>query len=197
MKSSVVDSNLSLKRPIYGALISCWLLSSFTINSSWASPTSHSDSSNNVTRESDCELTDQKREMLTQINEIRSQEQECGSQHLPAAEPLTWSCTLEEAAHKHSQDMAENDYFSHTSPDGSEIQNRVSDSGYEWQAVGENIAAGHLSSSAAIEGWLESPGHCRNLMSEAFSEMGIAEAKSASSDATFPSYWTQILANPR
>lgn len=163
-------------------------------SSSWASDETQSDS---ASLQGECELTDQKREMLAQINEARSQERQCGSQHFAAAEPLAWNCKLEAAAEMHVKDMAENDYFSHTGPDGNEIQHRVSDTGYRWQAVGENIAAGHSSSAAAVEGWLESPGHCGNIMSDAFTEMGMANAKPNSTESRYSSYWAQVLANPR
>lgn len=68
-----------------------------------------------------------------------------------------WSCKLEAAAESHSQDMAANDYFSHTGPNGAGIEQRVDNQDYVWQTVGENIAAGHTSVSAVVEGWLESP----------------------------------------
>ena len=144
-----------------------------------------------------CELTEPKREMLSRINEARSQARQCGNQDFEAAEPLTWNCTLEAAAKAHSRDMAENGYFSHTGPDGVGIQQRVSSQGYEWRAVGENIAAGQEAIDAVVEGWLESPGHCRNIMNEAFTEMGMAKVEADGSDSMYSPYWTQVLAQPR
>lgn len=185
MKNSVADT--IGRRPAHWAfttLMICLLMGS---GSSWASDETPSD----------CEPTDQKHEMLSQVNEARSQERQCGSQHFAAAEPLAWSCKLEAAAEMHAEDMAENDYFSHTGTDGNEIQHRVSDTGYRWQAVGENIAAGHSSSAAAVEGWLESPGHCRNIMSADFTEMGMANAKPSSAESRYSSFWVQVLAHPR
>lgn len=142
-----------------------------------------------------CELTDRKREMLSRINEARSQARQCGNQRFAAVEPLAWNCTLEAAAEAHSQDMAENDYFSHTGPEGVGIQQRVSNRGYVWRAVGENIAAGQASIAAVVSGWLESPGHCSNIMNEAFTEMGMAKADDPGS--MYSPYWTQVLAQPR
>ncbi len=135
--------------------------------------------------------------MLSLINEARSQARQCGKQDFEAVKPLTWNCTLEMAAESHSQDMAKKDYFSHTGPDGVGIQQRVSSRGYVWRAVGENIAAGQESIAAVVEGWLESPGHCRNIMKDTFTEMGMAKAKAEDSGSTYPSYWTQVLAKPR
>lgn len=159
---------------------------------SWASDESQS---NESSRQSECKLTDQKREMLSLVNEARSQERQCGDQQYEAVESLAWSCKLEAAAENHSQDMAENEYFSHTGPDGVGIQQRIENQGYVWQAVGENIAAGQTSASAVVEGWLESPGHCRNIMSDAFTEMGMAEA--SNSETRYSTYWTQALGKPR
>ncbi|WP_346796921.1 CAP domain-containing protein [Halomonas sp. Bachu 37] len=142
-----------------------------------------------------CELTDRKREMLSRVNEARSQARQCGNQRFAAVNELSWDCTLEAAAEAHSRDMAENDYFSHTGPDGVGIQQRVSERDYVWRAVGENIAAGQMSIAAVVDGWLESPGHCRNIMKDTFTEMGMAKADDP--DSEYSSYWTQVLAQPR
>lgn len=190
MKSSVADVILTRS--------TVWALVGLLIFTGTSGPWAAEETSNGgATSQGDCELTDRKREMLSQINEVRSQARQCGNQRFAAVDPLTWNCTLEAAAEAHSQDMAENDYFSHTGPDGVGIQQRVSNRGYEWRAVGENIAAGHESAAAVIEGWLESPGHCRNIMNGAFTEMGMAKAKPDDSGSTYPPYWTQILAQPR
>ncbi|WP_447955806.1 CAP domain-containing protein [Vreelandella sp. EE7] len=144
---------------------------------------------------SECEMTERQQEMLSRVNEARSSARECGGESFPAVEPLGWSCQLEAAARRHSQDMAENAFFSHTGSEGSSIEERVNEQDYAWRAVGENIAAGHRSVEAAIEGWIESPGHCRNLMSEQFSEMGMARADN--DDTRYSTYWTQTFADPR
>ncbi|MEL7967577.1 CAP domain-containing protein [Vreelandella neptunia] len=185
--------SLSSKRPVAGAL--CGLTVTMLLmgsSSSWANDQSQSDS---APPQGECELNDQQQAMLSQINEARSQARQCGDQQFEAVEPLTWSCKLEAAAKSHSADMAENDYFSHTGPDGAGIEQRVGNQDYVWQAVGENIAAGHTSVSAVVEGWLDSPGHCRNIMNEAFTEMGMAKAKD--SESRYSTYWTQTLGNPR
>lgn len=181
-----------LMRPSIKALFSLSMLMLMGPSGSWASGESQS---NESSRQSNCELTDQKQEMLSLVNEARSQERQCGDQQYEAVEPLVWSCKLEAAAENHSKDMAENGYFSHTGPDGVGIQQRISNQDYVWQAVGENIAAGQSSASAVVAGWLESPGHCRNIMNNAFTEMGMAEA--SNSETRYSTYWTQTLGNPR
>lgn len=180
------------KRPAAGALSSLMVIMLIAAGSSWASDESQSD---NASHPVECELNDQKQAMLTLVNEARSQARQCGDQRFEAVEALVWSCKLEAAAESHSQDMAANDYFSHTGPDGAGIEQRVDNQDYVWQAVGENIAAGHTSVSAAVEGWLESPGHCRNIMNDAFTEMGMAKANN--SESRYSTYWTQTLGTPR
>lgn len=178
--------------PSIKALFSLSVLMLMGPSGSWASDEPQS---SEVPQQSECELTDQKREILSLVNEARSQARQCGDQRYEAVESLAWSCKLEAAAEDHSKDMAENDYFSHTGPDGVGIQQRIENQGYVWQAVGENIAAGQASATAVVEGWLESPGHCRNIMSDAFTEMGMANAED--SESRYSTYWTQTLGNPR
>ena len=190
MKSSVADFELT--RPTVWVLAGLLML--MDASGLWAAEEKPSGGSSS---QGDCELTDSKREMLSSINEARSQARQCGDQRCAAVKPLTWSCTLEAAAEAHSLDMAENDYFSHTGPDGVGIQQRVSNRGYLWRAVGENIAAGQESIVAVVEGWLDSPGHCSNIMNDAFTEMGMAKAKPDDPGSTYPSYWTQVLGQPR
>lgn len=185
--------NLLPKRPaagaLYGLTVIMLLMGS---SSSWGNDQSKS---GNATPQGECELNDHQQAMLSQINEARSQARQCGDQQFEAVDSLAWSCKLEAAAKSHSADMAENDYFSHTGPEGSGIEQRVGNQDYVWQAVGENIAAGHTSVSAVVEGWLDSPGHCRNIMNEAFTEMGMAKAED--SESRYSTYWTQTLGNPR
>ncbi|MGP9765456.1 CAP domain-containing protein [Halomonas sp. AOP13-D3-9] len=190
MKSSV--GNFLPKRPAAGALFSLIIIMLMGLSTLWASDQPQSD---DATHQGECEPNDQQQAMLSQVNEARSQARQCGDQQFEAAEPLTWSFKLEAAAESHSKDMAENDYFSHTGPEGAGIEQRVGNQDYTWQAVGENIAAGHTTVSAAVEGWLESPGHCRNIMNDAFTEMGMATADD--SESRYSIYWTQTLGKPR
>lgn len=192
VKMKNLVANASSKRPIVRALFS--LMPLMLMGSIPALANEEAQNSDN-SFQGECELTEHKQEMLSLINEARSQSRQCGNQQFVAVDALAWSCRLEAAAQSHSQDMAKNNYFSHTGPEGVGIQQRVTSHGYEWQAVGENIAAGHASASAVVNGWLESPGHCRNIMSDAFTEMGMAEAHN--SESKYSTYWTKTLGNPR
>ena len=59
---------------------------------------------------------------------------------------------LQAAADLHSQDMAINDYFSHTSQDGTPFYKRISAQGYQWKSCGENIAAGQSNPYSVMYG---------------------------------------------
>ena len=90
--------------------------------------------------------------------------------------------------------MGTRDYFSHTSLDGRSPGDRITAAGYDWRTYGENIAAGYGSPGAVVRGWIASPGHCRNLMSPAFTQLGVGYADVPGS--TYGDYWVQKFATP-
>ncbi|QJQ95960.1 MULTISPECIES: CAP domain-containing protein [Halomonadaceae] len=142
-----------------------------------------------------CEVSEMQREMLERVNAARQESRQCGDDDFDAARPVAWNCDLAAAAEAHSRDMAENDYFSHTDPEGEGLQARVEAESYNWRAIAENIAAGQESIVEVVEGWLASPGHCANLMNDTFTEMGMARIEEAQSLRS--PYWTQVFARPR
>lgn len=115
------------------------------------------------------------------------------SKVMPAVAALAWNGRLATAARGHSSDMAAHDYFSHTSRDGTTFTTRITRAGYAWSAAGENIAAGYPTAAAVVDGWLSSYGHCLNLMSGDFVDLGVGFA----SGASFGSYWTQDFGRPQ
>lgn len=128
-----------------------------------------------------------RREFLSEINRVRQQGCNCGTTYMPPAPPLVWNNQLEIAAIGHARDMADNHYFNHTSKDGRSMEDRVVLAGYTFKgyrsfAVGENIAQGQMSIAEVMQGWFNSPGHCKNLMNPAFKEVGVAENNT---------YWVQ------
>lgn len=135
------------------------------------------------------EVSFSQKEMLTLINKARSQGHRCGKNDQPAAPPLQWNDDLAKAAKKHANDMARRDFFDHVNPDGWDTARRVERESYRWQTVGENIAMGPGSTSEAMRGWLNSAGHCTNIMLSDFTEMGAA----ISNDGR---YWVQVFAAP-
>ncbi|MFC3460831.1 CAP domain-containing protein [Massilia haematophila] len=135
------------------------------------------------------------RTILALVNEARATARYCGSRYFQPARPLAWNEALAQAAREHSSDMAAHRRFSHRGSDDSEVAQRATRVGYRWRHIGENIAAGQTSAQEAVAGWLESPGHCANLMNPDFSEMGAGYAISRARMPGF-AYWTQVFAMP-
>lgn len=136
------------------------------------------------------------REMLDAVNAARATPRTCGTRAFGPAGPLAWNGALAAAALAHSRDMAAHRHFAHKGTDGSEVATRVARAGYRWRTVGENIAAGQASAQEAVAGWIESPGHCANLMNPAFTEMGAGYEISRARMPGF-AYWTQVFGVPR
>ena len=132
---------------------------------------------------------------LAAVNQARSVNQVCGTTPYGPAPPVSWSANLAMAAYLHSEDMALNNFFSHTGADGSTPGQRISRQGYPWRTYGENIAVGYPTVSAVIQGWLGSEGHCRNLMDPAFTEIGAGYAVGPFGGNPAALYWTFDLAD--
>jgi uncharacterized protein YkwD len=135
------------------------------------------------------------RRMLALVNEARAKPRRCGRTSHPAARPLKLRSALESAAKAHAQDMAKHGRMSHVGSDGSNVSQRVMRTHYEWQTVAENVAAGQSSPEAVLRSWLESPGHCTNLMGPQYTEMGVGYAVNL--DHAEGIFWAQVFASPR
>ena len=132
---------------------------------------------------------------LQLINQVRASGTRCGQRSFAPTLPLTLSSTLATVAFGHAADMAEHDYFEHQDLTGRSPADRVRAGGYEDKLVGENIAYGPKSVDEVVQGWLDSPDHCENIMDPRFSEMGVAYAPGQLSRRGL--YWVQLLAAPR
>jgi uncharacterized protein YkwD len=132
---------------------------------------------------------------LQLVNEVRARGTRCGNRSFGAAPPMRLSGTLEGVASEHAYDMAERNYFDHVDPAGRSPADRVRAVGYREKLVGENIAYGPQSVDEVVKGWLDSPGHCENIMDPRFVEMGVAYAAGQASKRGL--FWVQLLAAPR
>ena len=130
-------------------------------------------------------------EVLRRVNALRVAGAVCGATTYGAARPLSWNSHLATAARNHSSDMAQRNYFSHGRPDGKTLAQRVRAAGASFSAVGENIAAGQPSVASVMAGWIDSPGHCQNLMNPRFRDIGVACVRS--DGAAHRRYWTMDL----
>jgi uncharacterized protein YkwD len=132
---------------------------------------------------------------LELVNQARARGARCGARSFAPAPPVTLSGTLAGVALGHASDMAEHNYFEHQDLSGHSPADRVRAVGYREKLVGENIAYGPETAEEVVQGWLDSPGHCENIMDPRFAEMGIAYAAGRASRHGL--YWVQLLADPQ
>ncbi len=91
------------------------------------------------------------------------------------------------AARRHSADMAEHDYFSHTGRNGSSFVDRLADAGYPRRdAAGENIAYGYPTAQSVVDAWMASTGHRNNILNCDARATGVGLAYQGRT-----AYWTQ------
>jgi uncharacterized protein YkwD len=133
--------------------------------------------------------------LLALVNQARAKPRRSGNASFAAAGPVQLNPTLQLVASGHAADMARYNYFSHTSRDGDSMVERASRAGYPRRAMAENIAAGQLQADAAMKSWLDSPGHCANIMAPTFNEMGAAFA--VNSKSSMGIYWVQLFGAAR
>lgn len=125
-----------------------------------------------------------KQKILTLVNNARAKGCKCGGRYYAPAPPLSWNNKLERAAKKHSRYMKRKNILSHTGSRRSTPGDRIKGEGYNWMSFGENVAAGYANEKEAINGWLKSKGHCKNIMNPKFKEMGVARSGD---------FWTQCF----
>jgi uncharacterized protein YkwD len=132
--------------------------------------------------------------VLDLVNAARARGTRCGERAFGPVPPVKLSTALAGVALGHASDMAAHDYFEHQDLAGHTPADRVRAVGYQEKLVGENIAYGPQTADEVVRGWLESPGHCENIMDSRFAEMGVAFAAGQVSKRGL--YWVQVLAAP-
>jgi len=101
--------------------------------------------------------------------------------------PLKMNTELNKVATTKSQDMAKNNYFSHTSPTYGSPFDMMKKFGISYKTAGENIAMGQTTPEQVMNGWMNSSGHRANILKASFTEIGVGIAKNSSGRL----YWTQ------
>lgn len=121
----------------------------------------------------------------------------------PAQPPLAWNPDLAAAAQAHSNDMATNQYQSHTGSDGSSPDQRMQQAGYTGtSSTGENAFAYASSVDEAMQAFLidwgvSDQGHRRNLLqpgvsaNNAYQSVGIGIAATPANSNVGPMVVTQ------
>lgn len=106
---------------------------------------------------------------------------------------LTWDDLVATTARKHSQDMSEGDYFSHTNLQGKDPFDRMRDDGVNFRRAAENIAAGSSSAIFAHEGLMNSKGHRDNILLDDVTRLGVGIYFG---DGSYSLYYTQKFYKP-
>ncbi|WP_369405010.1 CAP domain-containing protein [Piscibacillus salipiscarius] len=103
-------------------------------------------------------------------------------------QPLKASSELSDVAREKSRDMAKNNYFSHTSPTYGSPFDMMKQFGIDYRTAGENIAMGQTTPEQVMNGWMNSDGHRKNILSSNFTHIGVGYVESNGQ-----TYWTQMF----
>ncbi|HEK4968211.1 TPA: sporulation protein [Clostridioides difficile] len=103
--------------------------------------------------------------------------------------PLTLDSSISNVATKKSQDMIDNNYFSHNSPTYGSPFDMLKKFGISYKTAGENIAIGQKTPKEVVNAWMNSEGHRKNIMNPNFSKIGVGVAQKSGGSI----YWTQIF----
>ncbi|MEM6291060.1 MAG: CAP domain-containing protein [Myxococcota bacterium] len=132
-------------------------------------------------------------EILEIVNQVRAQGANCGSAgSFGPAGPMTMDPALRCAARVHSLDMVDRNFFDHTNPSGESPFDRMGFAGYSYSTAGENIAAGNGTAAATMDQWMNSDGHCSNIMNPDFTEIGVGYYPGGQ----YGHMWTQVFGRP-
>ena len=115
-------------------------------------------------------------EVLRLTNAARAVGHNCDANgNFGPTSPLTMEPHLRCSARLHSEWMSETGTFSHDQPGANSAQ-RMTAAGYNWMYAAENIAAGQQTPASVVAEWLKSDGHCANIMSPNYTELGVGFA---------------------
>lgn len=123
-------------------------------------------------------------DMLERVNAARRRE------GLP---PLAPNPLLDRISQEHADDMLTRSYSGHRSPEGLGPSDRARADGY-LPGIGENIVEQRFSVEEALDAWLKSPNHRRNLLDPGVRELGLGLAVGEGYDAAPGGYrviWVQ------
>ena len=137
-----------------------------------------------------CKASSKVQIVISETNNVRSTKTDCGSQGVKSpASPVRGNKYLHKAAQAHADDMVMNGFFSHTGSDGSSFVTRVGRTNFSGTPVAENIAAGNSSARATVQQWVGSDGHCKNLMLQRATHIGVGVARGS----RYGWYWVQVF----
>jgi len=132
---------------------------------------------NNEQVSDDTSVSAFEQEVLTLTNAERAK------QGLPA---LTLDEELSKVARIKSQDMKDNNYFSHTSPTYGSPFEMMKQFGISYSSAAENIAQGQTTPEEVVKAWMNSQGHRENILNANYTHIGIGYVEDGN-------YWTQMF----
>lgn len=132
---------------------------------------------NNEQVSDDTSVSAFEQEVLTLTNAERAK------QGLPA---LTLDKELSKVARIKSQDMKDNNYFSHTSPTYGSPFDMMKQFGISYSSAAENIAQGQTTPEEVVKAWMNSQGHRENILNANYTHIGIGYVEGGN-------YWTQMF----
>lgn len=91
--------------------------------------------------------------------------------------PLKLDEKLAETARAKSVDMAEHDYFDHTSPTYGSPFDMMDQFGVTYYSAGENIARGQFTPEEVVQAWMNSEGHRANILNANYTHIGVGFVK--------------------
>ena len=134
--------------------------------------------------------------VLEAMNAARAVARKCGTVDYAAAAPLKWNVYTEQAARTQAEYLQQNNLFGHAGANNTTVGDRLTATGYVWSTVGENIAAGYTDLQQVVQGWIDSPTHCVNVMNANFVDLGVVMVPGTSAN-TYRTYWGMVMARPR
>ena len=122
-------------------------------------------------------LNEYEKEVIRIVNEIRVSN---------GLQPFETDEELSRVARIKSQDMKDNNYFSHTSPVYGSPFDMMKQFGISYKSAGENIARGQATPQAVVDGWMNSSGHRANILNASYNRIGVGYVADGN-------YWTQMF----
>ena len=116
--------------------------------------------------------------------------QERARRHLPR---LHTSGRLNRSAQGWTTAMVRHESFSH----GADFAARITAVGFDWSTVGENIATGYRTPAGVVKAWMQSTGHCQNILSPNFADVGTGvSGRAVPGFGSAAGTWTQDFGLP-
>ena len=122
-------------------------------------------------------VTNYEKEVINLVNDIRVKN---------GLKTLTYDWELSRVARFKSQDMKDNNYFSHNSPIYGSPFDMIKNFGISYRSAAENIAKGQKTPKAVVDAWMNSSGHRANILNSSYTKIGVGYVAEGN-------YWTQMF----